>query len=468
MAAIVPSSFSDVSLITPTSDDTESNLHGFEIAFSLGSSGSPGHNTWDRDCDPPKWEEYCDDSNDCTFFVSDEYGKREKCIWLKARPAMQKILCVEGSEASSVCPETCGVCSDSCVDSQGVFFEVDGVLRDCLWLSLRPNKHSSVCSEGGAAFEHCQDVCNRCDKIQDRKRDRGLRKISSLNGEACVYEARQRKVEMNITVVGVSAKLVKEQADIAEKTFIDSYNFLSNGCEDVYQRIVIGARIVSSQVIAGPQSLDELKLQFFVTLRCNLCPKDDPLFAPIFDQAHKGKPSVLWNDFELKFGELFASRLDYNPSEVMVAEMLTTVSRRLSETRMNSTASSLWARRQNEECTDTERRPFYVDKELGYRDCDWLYENPNFRPVVCLEGADASALCPEVCGFCSDITCYDSAYPFEVEGEQWWCSSMSKMSREARNDACASSVFVRAFCKETCDLCPLGSTKKWWRHRRKW
>lgn len=104
-------------------------------------------------------EDPCDDSPDCTFFVSEQHGKREKCLWLAGRPEMQAFLCREGQEARIACPETCRVCSDNCFDTSQ-HFDVDGIQRKCHWLSLRSELHERVCNS--VASTACPETCNKC------------------------------------------------------------------------------------------------------------------------------------------------------------------------------------------------------------------------------------------------------------------------------------------------------------------
>lgn len=46
-----------------------------------------------------------------------------------------------------MCAETCGKCSDNCADSDGKF-QIEGEIRTCLWLKLRPNMQPVQCTPG--------------------------------------------------------------------------------------------------------------------------------------------------------------------------------------------------------------------------------------------------------------------------------------------------------------------------------
>jgi hypothetical protein len=104
----------------------------------------------------------CDDSQFETFFVS-SISQSQRCTWLAARPEFKATLCLSGdpSNARLICPETCGACQDACVDSSSKF-TVEGDLRDCLWLSIRPHLHGELCSRSDIRIA-CQETCNECD-----------------------------------------------------------------------------------------------------------------------------------------------------------------------------------------------------------------------------------------------------------------------------------------------------------------
>ena len=108
----------------------------------------------------------CDDDRWGRFYVEDT-GKAEPCVWLAARPLYQATLCSEDhpSKARAVCRETCGACSDSCTENpREKFIADDGLVRDCLWLSLRNSKQDILCHEGQKAFEVCPETCGTCDR----------------------------------------------------------------------------------------------------------------------------------------------------------------------------------------------------------------------------------------------------------------------------------------------------------------
>ena len=111
----------------------------------------------------------CDDEKIETFFVAD-LNELQRCVWLAARPDYMAKLCQEGSEsgARKVCPETCQVCSDDCVDTLDKF-NVGDDRRDCLWLSLRPTLHEVMCTDETISGT-CPETCDVCDTDDTKQR----------------------------------------------------------------------------------------------------------------------------------------------------------------------------------------------------------------------------------------------------------------------------------------------------------
>jgi hypothetical protein len=113
------------------------------------------------DCDFTQCTLYakCDDDRYARFFVA---GKEEPCVWLAARMDQFGSLC--NGEAGDICRETCGTCFDDCEDTSG-YFTYKGVLRNCLWLSLRNHviDEPGVCDPGSEAAMVCPETCDICD-----------------------------------------------------------------------------------------------------------------------------------------------------------------------------------------------------------------------------------------------------------------------------------------------------------------
>ena len=67
-------------------------------------------------------------------------------------------------------PETCGVCSDSCIDSPIATIEVDGIQRSCEWFGLRPQLNADLCAWGSDAAVACPESCDLCDSTRNLER----------------------------------------------------------------------------------------------------------------------------------------------------------------------------------------------------------------------------------------------------------------------------------------------------------
>lgn len=117
-----------------------------------------------------KGKNFCDDSVSTTFFVQD-IGQDQNCAWLAARSEYIDTYCVAGhpSGARDACPETCGKCNDTCVDSTAKF-DIDGVRRNCFWLSLRVEVQAKVCYPEYEAWIHCRKTCENCPALKSAER----------------------------------------------------------------------------------------------------------------------------------------------------------------------------------------------------------------------------------------------------------------------------------------------------------
>lgn len=112
---------------------------------------------------PTPTDGLCDDDNSKTFLVP-ELNQNQRCIWLEARPDYIESLCVPGNDAYDICEETCGKCKDSCFESRKEKVTIDGIQRDCAWLSLRFSKQAQFCVPTHEAVIKCPETCNSCDR----------------------------------------------------------------------------------------------------------------------------------------------------------------------------------------------------------------------------------------------------------------------------------------------------------------
>jgi hypothetical protein len=80
---------------------------------------------------------------------------------------MKDFLCVNGMEAYDLCAETCGKCSDDCVDNNFVGFDYNGTSTTCAIIRKDPSTWDAVCSEENGAIDFCRETCNSCPSAGD-------------------------------------------------------------------------------------------------------------------------------------------------------------------------------------------------------------------------------------------------------------------------------------------------------------
>jgi hypothetical protein len=110
----------------------------------------------------PTESAYCEDSHNLTFSWQ---GRERTCTWLLGSPVRREHLCAatQNHQARVVCPETCGVCTDFCEDSQGDFYVNHKQLKkNCAWLSVRSKWQSRLCHRDDVK-SLCKESCNTCD-----------------------------------------------------------------------------------------------------------------------------------------------------------------------------------------------------------------------------------------------------------------------------------------------------------------
>lgn len=118
----------------------------------------------------------CDDTMYCKFQIdtperdysafnknSHRNGSMQRCTWLHGQTEeIRAQYCAVGQEARELCPETCGVCTDDCEDSPTAEVMVNGSLRTCEYLQLRPNIQQEVCIQGSEVWNTCREYCGNC------------------------------------------------------------------------------------------------------------------------------------------------------------------------------------------------------------------------------------------------------------------------------------------------------------------
>mmetsp|Transcript_16189 Transcript_16189/g.24443 ORF Transcript_16189/g.24443 Transcript_16189/m.24443 type:complete len:655 (-) Transcript_16189:309-2273(-) len=123
----------------------------------------------------------CDDAMYCKFQIeterdysqfnknSNRNGSMQRCTWLHSQTeAVRANYCAVGQEARTLCPETCGVCTDGCEDDASAKVMVRGSQRSCAYLQIRPYLQEEVCVQGSDVWNTCREFCGNCVEMDDK------------------------------------------------------------------------------------------------------------------------------------------------------------------------------------------------------------------------------------------------------------------------------------------------------------
>jgi hypothetical protein len=70
---------------------------------------------------------------------------------------------------ANLCEETCGGCSDDCVDDTNAVFAVNNRItgKTCKWLGASLARKTTYCKPSNNAFYFCRETCESCDELYD-------------------------------------------------------------------------------------------------------------------------------------------------------------------------------------------------------------------------------------------------------------------------------------------------------------
>lgn len=147
----------------------------------------------------PDRGQICDDDPTGMFYKSDGEALKT-CHWLKSRSNAVKLFYCDdsGSEASILCPETCGACTDDCEDNAEAVFQVNGEDYTCDWLAGMPPLWEFLCIPGESAFEQCKETCNSCVPYDADCNDSTTDSFfvnDSLESKTCIWLADESRSE---------------------------------------------------------------------------------------------------------------------------------------------------------------------------------------------------------------------------------------------------------------------------------
>lgn len=341
----------------------------------------------------------CDDDFSQTFRV-ESINQQQGCLWLADRLLFQLLLCRpdDPSGAYSICEETCGKCTDECVDTNGTFM-VNNIARDCEWLILRPGQQATLCAMGSAVRSICPETCNECDTNTPAPSttptatplpsfllcdDTAGKFFAPTSGkeEPCVWLQDRPELIPSLCILDSEASRVCPE----------TCGVCSDKCNDTTGDFLVGA---------DSRDCDWLRLRpGFIKILCvpgSMASQTCPETCNICD----GSPVA--------------------PSPAPAV------------------------------CDDLPDSDFFVN-ETGKREpCIWLQDRPQFIPSLCTTGSEASIACPETCGVCKD-NCEDGDGTFVINGISRDCEWL-KVRPGLQASLCIEGFEAYKVCGETCNAC---------------
>ena len=394
----------------------------------------------------------CDDDEYTTFPVS-AVGD-QTCKWLRARPTLQAKLCKQGSTAFNTCKETCGQCKDNCVDLSSSFI-VDGILRNCLYISLRPNLFIQECKPGNDAYDICKETCNSCP------------------GGAPLIPAPAPRTPLPSPQPTLSP--VREQSPTPRDrtkrptpfpTPRPTRNPLAetqsrSGCDDSVLATFYVKDLDQDQhcvwLAARTDYIQTLCVEGHNSGAREACPEtcgactDNCLDTMIKFDIDGIRRNCLWLSLRIR-------------EQIKVCHTGNEAWRQCPETCNNCPVPKNPVALRNPSvvnnskvkkfCDDDNFATIYINSHIGEKRCSWLAHHSDWQTVLCAENHASGArhLCAETCGKCSDV-CEDSSTEFIDENgfrrDCDWLSRKPKMQEKY----CTANHAAYDACHETCNTC---------------
>jgi hypothetical protein len=352
----------------------------------------------------------CDDDREGRFFVA-SIGQIQQCVWLAARPEHQEVLCVSSHEAYSICPETCGVCSDQCDDTNHKF-DVNGYLRDCEWLSLRNDVQNELCVPSHDAYFACPETCNTCDG--------GLVAASLPSATTLRPE--------------VSGSVDEYCDDDRDMSFFVSSIHMFQKC------VWLAARPDQQAILCVAEH--ESGAYEICSETCQRC-TDDCEDSNIMFDVNGDQRDCAWLNLRTTIQDLVC--IPGGDPFTYCPETCGACDRRAPVTPAPVTAKTGY-------CDDDKFARFFISSTNETQQCVWLAARPEQQAVLCaeLDESQAHHLCPETCGKCRD-NCRDTANKFDYGGRRD-CTWLS-LRLNVQLEVCIPGSEAYTACPETCDAC---------------
>lgn len=97
--------------------------------------------------------------------------------------------------------------------------------------------------------------------------------------EECREDADTETGQVALYLEGLTRPLNETETGWVENAFLNVYNDLSGGCDDLFERFLINASIVNQTVDSGPNNSSYLQTEWLAEVECRGCPKNNALFA---------------------------------------------------------------------------------------------------------------------------------------------------------------------------------------------
>ena len=396
----------------------------------------------------------CDDDEYTTFSVP-AVGD-QTCKWLRARPTLQEKLCKQGSAAFNTCKETCGQCKDNCIDSSSSF-SVGGILRNCLYISLRPNLFIQECQPGNDAYDMCKETCNSCPGgaplIPAPAPRIPLPTPGPILGPVEQTPApgdRTKRPTPSPTPKLTPKPLVEIQSPQSRSSCDDSVlaTFYVKDLDQDQHCIWLAARkdYIQTLCVEGHKS----GAREACPETCGVC-TDNCVDSELKFDINGVRRNCLW--LSLRINEQIKV---CHPSNKAWTQCLETCNNcPITESPIVFKKPSVVnnSRRKNF-CDDDNFGTMYINSHIGEKKCSWLAHHSDWQTVLCAKNHASGArdLCAETCGKCSDL-CEDSSTEFiDDNGFRRDCDWLSRKPK-MQEKYCMTSHAAYDACHESCNSC---------------
>jgi hypothetical protein len=337
------------------------------------------------------------------------------CVELAALPDVIEKVCHNEHQAYQLCPDTCRKCIDNCNDSPGTFFvNRHWGNQTCAWLVSKPAFQKFLCQPKYDAFHMCGESCDTCD-------------VGAPDDDTC-HDSPGTFFVNRHWGQQTCAWLVSKPAfqKFLCRPKYDAFHMCSEICDT--------CDVAVTEAPTSPPS---------TPARCDGKDSDETFFV----NSNHGKKSCSWLAKKPGYRN-FLCRPNFEAYSKCgeTCDSCESVPSSAPSTPSISAAPT--------GCEDTDGT-FWVQQQRHSKDCMWLRRRTNerTRDQLCQE-SHVRAICPELCGACTDDCEDDPDATFEVpnHGDQT-CKWLSIRPVIAKKYCADPSHPAYELCGETCDTC---------------